>query len=213
MMLPVAAPLVPDGDEAREWAENELSKPQYAEARPTFFDELSRGVAQFLADLFSGDGGAAFGPAAAIAVAALIGVALILALLVWGRPRRGFARPSDASDLLGSTDTRSAAQLRTDAERQARTGDWDEAIVLRYRAIARSLVERDLLTPAPGATAQTLAREASVVFPAEARALTTAAASFDDVRYLRHPGTAERYREIADTDERLRASRPELVSA
>lgn len=211
MMQRLDAPLIPDGDEAREWAENELAKPQYAEARPTFFDEMSRAIAQFFADLFSGDGGNALGPLAAIMVAALVVIGLVVALIVWGRPRRSFARAGETADLLGSTDTRTAAQLRTEAERQARGGDWDAAIVLRYRAIARGLVERDLLTPAPGATAQTLAREASAVFPVERAALQSAAASFDDVRYLRHPGTADRYRAIADTDERLRATRPELV--
>ena len=40
-----------------------------------------------------------------------------------------------------------------------------------------------------------------------------AAISFDDVRYLRHPATAERYAELAATDDRLSALRPEAVPA
>ncbi|WP_152176265.1 DUF4129 domain-containing protein, partial [Mycobacterium tuberculosis] len=91
--------------------------------------------------------------------------------------------------------------------------DWDAAVILRYRAIARSLLERDLIDPAPGATAQSIARSASLVFADETEALRRAAASFDDVRYLRHPATADDYRHLAATDDRLRARRPEEVPA
>mgnify|MGYP002041290085 FL=1 len=67
--------------------------------------------------------------------------------------------------------------------------------------------------PSPGATAQAIAREVSVVFPAETTPVRQAAISFDDVRYLRHPATAERYAELAATDDRLSALRPEAVPA
>lgn len=207
------APLIPDGDEARQWAETELSKQRYAEAKPTFFDEVSRAVVDFFVNLFSGEGGASFGPAAMIVVAVLIVGALIGSLIIWGRPRRSFSRPSTAVDLLGSDDRRSATQLRSDAERAAKSNDWDSAIALRYRALVRALLERDLLSPAPGATAQILAREAAIAFPAEQNSLRNAAAIFDDVRYLKHPGNAERYRELVATDTRLQSSRPELVAA
>ncbi|MDA4895328.1 DUF4129 domain-containing protein [Microbacterium resistens] len=204
-------PLIPDGDEAQRWAEQELSRPEYAEARPTLFDQWARAVAEFLADLFTPQGGANLGPVALTLVCIVVVAALVIVLILWGRPRRSFARRA-ATDLLGSRDARSAAELRADAERSARAGDWDEAVVLGYRALARSLQERDLIAPAPGATAQTIAREATVAFPEEAEALRRAAESFDDVRYLRHPGTSERYRDLADTDARLLAARPELVA-
>jgi hypothetical protein len=115
------------------------------------------------------------------------------------------------TNLLGAQDDRSAAQLRADAERSARDGDWDTATVLRYRGLARSLLERDLIDPAPGATAQSIAREAISVFADEADAMRRAAVAFDDVRYLAHPATPERYRDLAETDDRLRARRPEAV--
>ena len=204
---------VPDGDEARRWAEEELSNPRYADAKPTWFDLLARDVMRFLADLFSGENGASVGPTALIVVTVLIAAALITALIVWGRPRRSRAIRRAHGDLLGAADDRSAAQLRADAERSARQSDWDAAVVLRYRAIARSLLERDLIDPAPGATAQSIARSASAVFTDEAEALRRAAASFDDVRYLRHPAAEDDYRHLAATDERLRAHRPEGVPA
>lgn len=203
--------LIPDGDEARRWAEEELSNPRYADARPTWFDLLARDIGRFLADLFNSDNSAGIGPSALIIVCIIIVAALVAALIIWGRPRRSRAVRRSGGALLGADDDRTAAQLRAEAERSARGGDWDEATVLRFRALARGLLERDLIDPTPGATAQSIAREISTVFPVESGPVRSAAAFFDDVRYLRHPATRESYSELAATDDRLVATRPELV--
>ena len=84
--------------------------------------------------------------------------------------------------------------------------------MLRYRAIARALIERDLIAPAPGATAQTIAREAVAPFPGEAAALHEAAVAFDDVRYVGLPGSADLYRTLVGTDDRLQRLRPEVLA-
>ncbi|WP_311257688.1 DUF4129 domain-containing protein [Microbacterium sp. WCS2018Hpa-9] len=204
---------IPDGDDARQWAEQELSDPRYADAKPTWFDLVARDIGRFLADLFSSENGASVGPSALIIVSIIVFGALVAALIIWGRPRRAMAIRRPGAGLLGADDDRSAAQLRADAERCARGGDWDEATILRFRALARGLLERDLIDPSPGATAQAIAREVSVVFPAETTPVRQAAVAFDDVRYLRHPATAERYAELAATDDRLSALRPEAVTA
>ncbi|CAH0129318.1 DUF4129 domain-containing protein [Microbacterium foliorum] len=204
---------VPDGDEARRWAEQELAAPRYADAKPTWFDLIARDIGRFLADLFSADNGASVGPSALIIVSIIVFGALVAALIIWGRPRRSQSVRVARGGLLGAEDDRSAAQLRTDADRAARAQDWDEATILRFRALARGLLERDLIDPSPGATAQAIAREVSAVFPVESDPVRRAAVSFDDVRYLRHPATAERYAELAATDERLSSLRPDLVPA
>lgn len=213
MIRPLDEVFVPDGDEARRWAEEELANPRYAEAKPTWFDLVARDIGRFLVDLFSSENGVAVGPAGLIVVSVVIVAALIVALLVWGRPRGARAVRRSKAGLLGADDDRSAAQLRADAERSARSGDWDSATILRYRALARGLVERDLIDPAPGSTAQSIARDIAAVFPAEAAAARSAAVSFDDVRYLRHPSTAERYAELTAIDERLRVLHPAAVTA
>lgn len=207
------SPFVPDGDEARRWAEDELANPRYADAQPTWFDRVAQDVGRFFADLFSSDNGASIGPSALIIVTLIIVAALITALIIWGKPRRSRAVKRSRADLLGAQDDRTAAQLRSEAERRAREGDWDTATVLRYRAIARSLLERDLIDPAPGATAQAIARDASTVFTAEAAAMHRAASAFDDVRYLGHSATQDSYHDLAETDDRLRALRPEAAAA
>ncbi|WP_036303404.1 MULTISPECIES: DUF4129 domain-containing protein [unclassified Microbacterium] len=204
---------IPDGDEARRWAEDELANPRYADAKPTWFDLVARDIGRFLADLFSSDNGANIGPSALIIVTVVIVAALIAALVIWGRPRSSRAVRRARGDLLGESDDRTAAQLRSDSERSARAGDWNTATILRYRAIARSLLERDLIDPAPGATAQSIARDAAAVFADEAPALRRAAVAFDDVRYLGRPATEEIYQDLAATDERLRTRRLEAVPA
>lgn len=204
---------IPDGDEARRWAEDELANPRYADAKPTWFDLVARDIGRFLADLFSSDNGANIGPSALIIVTVVIVAALIAALVMWGRPRSSRAVRRARGDLLGESDDRTAAQLRSDSERSARAGDWNTATILRYRAIARSLLERDLIDPAPGATAQSIARDAGAVFADEAPALRRAAVAFDDVRYLGRPATEEIYQDLAATDERLRTRRLAAVPA
>lgn len=209
--VPLAAiPLVPDGDGARELAQQELAKPEYQAAKPTLIDQWAQAVADWLGRLLTAQNGVALGPWAAVVIAVVLAAALVAVLVIWGRPRRSRARAT-GSVLLGAVDDRTAAQLRTDAERAARDEHWAQAVVLRYRALARGLIERDLIAPAPGATAQTIAREATSPFPEEAEPLHDAAVAFDDVRYLGRPGDAALYRRVADIDEQLSRQRPRLL--
>ena len=80
--------------------------------------------------------------------------------------------------------------------------------MLRFRALARGVAERGILEPAPGATVHAFARQAGRAFPAEDERLDAAASAFDDVRYLRRPGTAELYAVVAAADDALVAARP-----
>ncbi|GAA1530326.1 hypothetical protein HD600_002261 [Microbacterium ginsengiterrae] len=208
-MIGLAAdPYAPDGDEARRWAEQELQNPRYADAKPTWFDHLAEDVAEFIIGLFSPDAGERAGSTALVIVTVVIVAALITVLILWGRPRPSRRRPRRDSDLLGERDDRSAAQLRAEAERRARDGDWDTAIVLRFRAMARALLERDIIDPAPGATAQAIAREAAETLTAHHAELAAAAGAFDRVRYLRHPASESTYRELVATDDLISSARP-----
>jgi hypothetical protein len=206
-------PYVPDGDEARRLAEQELQNPRYADAKPTWFDYLAEDVADFIAGLFSPDTGQQVGNVALIIVTVVVVAALITVLILWGRPRGARRVRRLESDLLGERDRRTAAQLRADAARSARERDWDTATVLRFRALARSLLERDIVQPAPGATAQAIAREAAAAFGAQRVELAAAASAFDDVRYLRRPASEQSYLALAETDDRLVSLHPASDSA
>lgn len=205
-------PLTPDGDEAREWAEQELSDPVYDIAEPTPFDRIARAVGDFFQSLFSPEISPGWGSAIAVVAAIVVVVIIVAAFLVWGMPR-STRRAAGASPLLfGESEHRSAAQLRSAASAHARAAEWEAAIVLRFRAVARGCVERGVVDPPPGTTVHAFARAAGRVFPALAGQLERSADAFDDVRYLRRPGTQELYRLVADTDDAVTTTHPAEAS-
>ena len=205
----VLTALTPDGDEAQDWAEDELAEQIYQAAQPTAFDRAAKAVGDFIASLFSGDVPAGAAPWFAVVAVLVVLAVIVIAFVIWGLPR-GASRSRTPIELFGETDERSAGELRSQADAAAAAGDWDEAIVLRFRALARGLVERTIVDPEPGATVHRFARVASRAFPGERAALDRGADAFDDVRYLRRPGTEASYRLIADLDGRLAASAPVL---
>lgn len=201
-------PLTPDGDEARRWAEEELSNPIYDIAEPTPLDRLARAIAEFFENLFSTQLSGGWGSLAAVVAAVVVIVVIAVAFAVWGIPRSSRRAPARAATLFGEAEGRSAAELRAAAASHARNAEWDPAIVLHFRALARGCAERGVVETPPGATVHAFARAAARVFPDLADDLESAARSFDDVRYLRRPGTPELYRLVADTDAAVVAARP-----
>ncbi|MEV8369453.1 DUF4129 domain-containing protein [Microbacterium sp. NPDC064584] len=202
-------PLTPDGDEARRWAEQELSDPAYAAAQPTPLDLIARAVGDFFASLFGTQLEGEWGPWVALIAAIVVVLVIVAAFLIWGVPR-ATGRRRRAEDPFRTDDGLSASRLRDDAAARAAAGEWDAAIVLRFRALARGLLERGAVDTPPGATVHAFARSAARAFPAEADALEGAAAGFDDVRYLRRPGTSELYARIVAVDEQVTRTRPVL---
>ncbi|SIR71093.1 DUF4129 domain-containing protein [Microbacterium sp. RURRCA19A] len=196
-----AVPLLPDADEAREWAERELADPIYRAAEPTPFDRAARAVLDFLQRLFTAPVSGDWGPWAFVVLAVLAVAAIVVGLLIWGRPRRTARAHPAARALFDDDDGRSADELRADAAAAADRGDWDAAIVLRFRAFARGLSERGIVDPPPGATARAFARTAGATLPSLEGPALAAASVFDDVRYLGRPGTADAYALVRRLDE------------
>ncbi len=200
-------PLIPDGAEGREWAERELANPRYAAAEPTPLDRLAQAFNEMIGSLFGAGAPAGLGPVILVGLALLAIALIVVAFAIWGRPRLS-RRTTATTPLFGEDDVRSAADLRREASERAGTGEWDAAIVLRFRALARSMIDRGVVAARPGATAQSFARSAGRVFPALARELVETASAFDDVRYLRRPGTPGDYERVATTDDAVAAARP-----
>ncbi|ALJ21280.1 DUF4129 domain-containing protein [Microbacterium sp. No. 7] len=205
-------PLIPGGDEAREWAERELADPIYQAAEPSAFDRLAQAVFRFFADLLSGLNPGSLGPWLSTLVVGVVVVLLVVAILIWGLPRLT-ARSAGRAALFDDGDTLTAAELRRAAEAAAAGGDWGGATVLRTRAVARSLAERTIVEIEPGATVHRFAAAATAAFPGEHAALNAIADDFDDVRYLERPGTADAYARVAELDARLQAATPVLDEA
>ncbi|WP_345801918.1 DUF4129 domain-containing protein [Microbacterium sp. AZCO] len=213
LLADTVPPLTPDGDEARRWAEEELAKPVYAQAEPTLFDRVARAVGDFFSQLFSTELTGGWGSTFAIVAAVIVAILILAAFLVWGVPRATHRSRIAVAELFGESEGRPAAELRAAAEAHASRGEWDAAIVLRFRALARGLAERGVVETPPGATVHGFARQAARAFPASAIDLEEAAGAFDDVRYLRRPGTAELYRRVAAVDAAVAGARPLLAEA
>lgn len=201
--MTLGVPVEPDAPDARELLLDELTDPAYAESQPTWFDLVAQSVIDWFGTLRLGEGGGP--PALALVIGAIVlAAAIAAALLVYGVPRwRNRSRLT--TELLGERDRRTARQLRRDAERAAGAGDWPRAIADRYRAIARALDERTIVTAMPGTTAHGFARAAARQFPEHAGQLEAAADRFDGVRYLDRPGTADDYALVRALDEAIDA--------
>jgi Domain of unknown function (DUF4129) len=106
-----------------------------------------------------------------------------------------------------------AAQHRETAERYAAEGNWTAAIRHRLRAVARQLEETGVLNPAPGRTANELARDAGEALPHLTDELSQAATAFNDVTYGEVPGTQSAYQMIVDLDDHLRMRAPAAAAA
>ena len=157
LSLPVSAtapPLDPTAQQARQQLLNELSKPGYAQANPTLWDDFIKWLENLLNGLQpKGNLGAAgfnLGPAFIILI---VLAALVVAFLVFGVPRLN--RKSKAvGALFGDDDERDSVTLRRAAERAAASGDYATAIAEAFRSIARGLSERTVMTTFPGTTAR-----------------------------------------------------------
>lgn len=200
----IAAPLEPSAPDAQELLRQELADPRYAEAQPTWFDLLSQSVIEWFVGLF--DNGVSGPPGLGLVIVLVVIAALIaVAIAIYGIPARR-ARRARTDDLFGESDARSARDMRRDAEAAAARSDWARAIADRFRAIARSLDERTIVTVHPGTTAHGFARIASRPFPDARADLERAADAFDGVRYLGRAGTEAEYVEVSALDARLAAA-------
>lgn len=201
-------PLDPNADQARSQLIAELSKPEYQASKPGLFDLLATWLRDWLNGLANSLTGAS-GPAGLgnVVILVLVIAAIVVAFLVFGVPRLN-RRSAVTGTLFGDDDSRDSDALRAAAARAAAAGDFATAIAEQFRAIARSLSERGLVTTFPGTTATGFASRAAASFPAESGALDAAAAAFDGVRYLGRAGTADEWQTVDGLATRIRAARP-----
>lgn len=203
---PFEVPVDPDAPDARDLVRDELAKPAYEAAQPTWFDRLVQQILDWFSTLRLPGGEGGF-PWWAVVLVVVVALVVGAAILVYGLPRRN-RRTRAARALFGDIEERDAATLRAAAHRAAADGDLATAIAELYRAVARELVERTLVSVYPGTTAHGFAATAGTVFPGARERLERSADAFDDVRYLGRPGTREAWLELLALDDELRSARP-----
>jgi hypothetical protein len=205
---PASIPLEPDPDEGRRLLVDELAKAPYQEARPTLFDIIAKAIGDWIGSILDGAGSTGGGIGLALIVA-LVATLLVVAFLVFGRPRLERRRRATTA-LFGDDDTRTAEQMRLAARSAASRGDHDTAVLEMYRAIARALSDRTLVDIHPGTTATGFARAATGVFPEQSEALAAAARLFDSIRYLGGRADAADYERVAVLDSTLAGLTPRI---
>ena len=203
--------LDPEAPEAQQWLRDELAKPPYQSAQPTWFDRLSQSFMDWLGSL-TAPGSDAFGPWIPVIIVVLVVAALTAAWLIFGAPRRN-PRSRLADELFGDDDRRTADDLRRAAADAAQRADWKSASTDIFRALARGLAERTVITVSPGTTAQDFAHRAAKSFPEAADRLAAAGGVFDAVRYLNRAGTEAGYRELLSLERELRTATPRVLEA
>ena len=207
-------PVDPDADQARDWLLEELTKTKYQEQPqqeqgPSWIDDLLDAVTRFLNSL-DGQETVPFW----VVLLVIVGVAVVVvAFLVFGVPKLRARSGAVDDELFEADDHRDAAAMRRDADAAAKAGDWAQAIAERFRAIARSLHERALLSTLPGSTAHDVARRAAQALPEHGEALERAAHDFDAVRYLGASGDRDRYARLVELDRTLERTRPHVVTS
>ncbi|MGI6874167.1 DUF4129 domain-containing protein [Amycolatopsis sp. 3B14] len=200
-------PVVVDADDARRAAEAELSDPAYALAQPSWFDRAIGWLAERVADLFNGAAGLV--PGGGFGVLVLIAVLVLVIVVV--RLRVGpLARSARRPAAVFADRSRTAQDYRDAAERASAAGELDAAVRDRFRAVVRTLEERGVLDERAGRTADEAAREAGRPLPSAREALRQGAELFDAVHYGGRPATAEGYQRLAELDELVRRTRPEV---
>jgi hypothetical protein len=205
--LRLDVPVNPNSPQAQDWLRNELAKPEYQAAKPTWLDVASKTVLKWLGSLLTGPMGAA-SPVLVVVVVLVIAALIVTAFLIFGVPRINRRGASGRRSVFDAEDGRSADELRRSAADAARAADWPRAIEEQFRAIAVALDERTFVEVRPGTTATEFAAQAARAAPAQGADLRQAARTFDEVRYLGRQGSEAGYRQLVALDEQLQRIRP-----
>lgn len=203
-------PVTPDRDEAQRWANEELSRSEYQEKRPSpvarFLDWLAEKLDWLAEKLGVPDTSEGMSsPWLSLAVGFLSLLVLVIALWKVRSPLTRTVTRKDEPVFTGKALT--AADHRAAADRAAEAEDWSTAVLERFRCLVRELEERSVLEPRPGRTADETTEAAAARLPELATRLRTASTTFDAVRYGNRPAVAETDRQLRDLDERIRHAR------
>ena len=202
------APATPGAQEAREAAEAELAKPAYHPV-PNLLGRLWRWLVEHLDPTTAIPG---IPPLLSGLIVLLVLVTCVVLLVVLLRRFRLVGRSRRAARRLFD-DERDARALARAADAAAERGDWDAAVVERFRAIIRSLDERGLIEDYPGMTAHEAAVLGSSALEALGEELTRAAALFDAVRYGEVVSTEEQDAWMRDLARRVDTARVDRTGA
>ncbi|MGM7777870.1 DUF4129 domain-containing protein [Arthrobacter sp. KNU-44] len=208
LLLPAFEPPVdPDRGEAQRWAAEELSKPQYASAKPSWIDEIWN---QFVDWLRSLNGDSISGANIGVPLIGALAVVLIVVAVIVVRPRLN-ARKKTSAKVFDGEPTVDADAFRARASAAASREDWQTAVVEQFRAVVRSAEDRAVIDIQAGRTADEAAAQLGRAFGAASSRLEEAARMFDGVKYGKAAATASDHAAVLVLDNELLATRPDFA--
>ncbi|WP_062078084.1 DUF4129 domain-containing protein [Demequina globuliformis] len=169
----------PDADEARRWAEDELSKPEYGETPESWIESVMR----WIEDLLSSADGLGMGLPNWLVVIGILAVVALVTLVVWlivGPMRRSPVGAAGAA--LNPDDSRSSAQMAAAAHDAGAAENWDLAVMEMFRSTVRGAHERGVIELSPGVTANEAAADLAAVLDGGG-AIVPVAHDFETARY------------------------------
>lgn len=204
-LRPANVPVVPDAEEARRWAQEELAQKTYQDAKPGLPERVVDFLRQAFDDLLNGlkvaDGGLGLSIVIGLAVIAILVIVFIV------RPQLN-RKKAVAAAVFENQHVLTSEQHSTLASAAAAMGDFGTAITEQFRALVRSGEERDISVMAPGRTAVEVAAELQLAFPGQVSELSNAADLFNAVRYGHVPPTAAMYQGLVATCRSVASTKP-----
>ncbi|WAH96497.1 DUF4129 domain-containing protein [Arthrobacter sp. MMS18-M83] len=200
-------PVDPDREEAQRWAVEELSKPRYTSAKPSWIDEMWN---QFVEWLRSLNGGSISGPNIGMLLIGVLAVVLIVVAVIVVRPRLN-ARRKESAEVFDDGSSVNAEVFRARASAATGRGDWQTAVVEQFRAVVRSAEDRAIIDTQAGRTADEAAVQLGRAFATAGSRLEQAARLFDGVKYGKAATTPSDHAAVLALDTELSATKPDFA--
>lgn len=172
------APLTPSSEEARDWATQELSRSVYS-TEPSLWERIWDWIWDVIDKILSQGEGLDNIVMPVVLFSAI--AAIIFIAIAFGRNVRRTSEttsPADAA-MWDENDERPADSIRVAAHEAARAADFSLAVVEAYRALVRSVEERDIAATGAGMTALEAAGVVARPFPTHRDQLFSAAQLFN----------------------------------
>lgn len=202
-------PLEIGEDQARDLLQGELAQAEYTQASPTWLDLWIDDFWNWVNDILQPIDGIPGGFSPIALVIGAIVVLGVIALLV-GRPilaQRARRRTVPAADVFDG-DERSAQELRASAATAAGRREYETAVIEQFRALARAVHDRTVISLSPGMTATAVADATAAAFVEQAASLHHAATTFNAARYLGLGASEQDWLQLRDLDSALASARP-----
>ena len=187
-----------DPEEVRRITESVLARPEFLEARPSWWRQVLRYITDWIARLLEALGGGDRG--SVIGTVVLVVLALVTAIVIWRFTATVRRDPGQDLAVEGGYG-RSAADWLADAQQLEAAAQWRDALRCRYRALLAALAAEGLLEEVPGRTTGEYLAVVVEDLPTAQEPFRIVTRAFEAAWYGHMPVDGREVRQFADTSE------------